>query len=590
MADFSRLTGDGPTGSDWIDRGGGKVPFGVLALDDPFTVAALRQRAAAVGGRREGKATAALDALGTAAYDAGARPSRIWNALLGLQPGEALSDHPEIVDQGAALGLDLVGAPGLTGGVPLAALGSGAGRMSRNGLVENAAAFKQRALEARNEGTGSTVRAYDSQGAIDRAQGGSPAKDSFEREAQKARAGWESAKADAQDDFLRAVYPERYPEVVTPRTNESLADIFSRYRSGDDFMLGANATDGKTGAAVVAANEGNGIRAYHGSPHDFDRFDLSKIGTGEGAQSFGHGLYFAENPKVAESYKKDVSMMLHRNNPGWSPVQEEAATRFYAAGQDHAAALKDITDRIADSRMYGDSPASLRQLTEAKDLLASGWKPPSGKMYEVNINANPEHFLDWDKPLHEQSEPVRSAYQKITGGPDPVVAEKTVRELDRKMMELATDRDFATNRMRNEAEWHRLARDRDAAWEQWSAAQSGEKFYRNIPQVSYSIRDGAADKWRASEATSYDDALRMAGGDKSRVLEVRTPGKEIAAARLREAGVPGIRYLDQGSRGAGEGSRNYVLFNDSLVDILRKYALPGAAVPFSALAGSDGKQ
>src|SRR5262245_55132228 len=33
----------------------------------------------------------------------------------------------------------------------------------------------------------------------------------------------------------------------------------------------------------------NPIRAYHGSPHDFERFDASKIGTGEGAQSYGHG-------------------------------------------------------------------------------------------------------------------------------------------------------------------------------------------------------------------------------------------------------------------------------------------------------------
>ena len=32
-----------------------------------------------------------------------------------------------------------------------------------------------------------------------------------------------------------------------------------------------------------------GIRAFHGSPHDFDRFDISRIGTGEGAQAYGHG-------------------------------------------------------------------------------------------------------------------------------------------------------------------------------------------------------------------------------------------------------------------------------------------------------------
>src|SRR5882757_4318907 len=46
-----------------------------------------------------------------------------------------------------------------------------------------------------------------------------------------------------------------------------------------------------------------GIRAYHGSPYNFDRFDMSKIGTGEGAQSYGHGLYFAENPTVAAEYR-----------------------------------------------------------------------------------------------------------------------------------------------------------------------------------------------------------------------------------------------------------------------------------------------
>ena len=46
------------------------------------------------------------------------------------------------------------------------------------------------------------------------------------------------------------------------------------------------------------------IRAYHGSPHDFERFDTSKIGTGEGAQSYGHGLYFAENPANGESVQR----------------------------------------------------------------------------------------------------------------------------------------------------------------------------------------------------------------------------------------------------------------------------------------------
>ena len=45
-----------------------------------------------------------------------------------------------------------------------------------------------------------------------------------------------------------------------------------------------------------------GIRAWHGSPHDFDKFDINKIGTGEGAQGQGHGLYFASDKPSAQWY------------------------------------------------------------------------------------------------------------------------------------------------------------------------------------------------------------------------------------------------------------------------------------------------
>src|SRR5215510_1270366 len=57
--------------------------------------------------------------------------------------------------------------------------------------------------------------------------------------------------------------------------------------------------DGGRVPAVLAASPLSKLvkafRAYHGSPHEFDRFDARKIGSGEGAQMFGHGHYFAEN-------------------------------------------------------------------------------------------------------------------------------------------------------------------------------------------------------------------------------------------------------------------------------------------------------
>ena len=54
-----------------------------------------------------------------------------------------------------------------------------------------------------------------------------------------------------------------------------------------------------------------GIVAYHGSPHSFDQFDTSKIGTGEGAQAYGHGLYFAGNEGVAQAYRKNLAGQHH---------------------------------------------------------------------------------------------------------------------------------------------------------------------------------------------------------------------------------------------------------------------------------------
>lgn len=63
------------------------------------------------------------------------------------------------------------------------------------------------------------------------------------------------------------------------------------------------------------------LTTYHGTPHPFSptpdnplgAFDASKIGTGEGAQAFGHGTYLAETPGVARSY---TTMHADMNVPG----------------------------------------------------------------------------------------------------------------------------------------------------------------------------------------------------------------------------------------------------------------------------------
>lgn len=57
--------------------------------------------------------------------------------------------------------------------------------------------------------------------------------------------------------------------------------------------------------AVVVKPDGDvtmSVRALHASPHSFRKFDTAFMGKGEGAQAYGWGLYFAENPKVNRSY------------------------------------------------------------------------------------------------------------------------------------------------------------------------------------------------------------------------------------------------------------------------------------------------
>ena len=62
---------------------------------------------------------------------------------------------------------------------------------------------------------------------------------------------------------------------------------------------------------------------------------------------------------------------------------------------------------------------------------------------------------------------------------------------------------------------------------------------------------------------------------------------EEARKALSAAGIPGIKYLDQGSRAAGDGSRNYVVFNPSLIEIMRKYGILAPVATFGAMAYGD---
>jgi hypothetical protein len=156
-----------------------------------------------------------------------------------------------------------------------------------------------------------------------------------------------------------------------------------------------------------------GITAYHGSPHDFEQFDMSKIGTGEGEQAFGHGLYFAENEPVAKGYRDKLSEGTYKTDTGeiFDPYKNLEHMNV------RVAAYKGIDPAIerAQGLLQNDphDDRVRRDLEKLYALKAKNAAPHKGHMYEVHINAHPNHFLDWDKPISEQSEHVQKAIKHI---------------------------------------------------------------------------------------------------------------------------------------------------------------------------------
>lgn len=270
-------------------------------------------------------------------------------------------------------------------------------------------------------------------------------------------------------------------------------NFYDPNRSFAQNALDPRAIEGATDIAMGVSGGGLGIKAYHGSPYDFDKFDLAKIGTGEGAQAYGHGLYFSESPAVAQSYRDKLAP---------KPAMNDPIGNAYDLLKNYGMTKPHLIEELENMAVYSPhDPAKQKFYRDTIEAIRSGavdkYKPP-GKMYEVDINARPEQFLDWDKPLSQQPH-VQSAFNNLGVTPGP--------------------------------RWELLPN---------SSLMSG--------------------------------ASRLS--------------PEEASAALQKQGIPGIKYLDQGSRGAGQGTSNYVVFDPSIIEILRKYgilgpvAVPGTLAPF----------
>ena len=163
------------------------------------------------------------------------------------------------------------------------------------------------------------------------------------------------------------------------------------------------------------------LDVYHGTPHTLPptprnplgEFDASKIGSGEGAQAYGYGIYTAEAPVVAKEYQKKLSSAGSAKN---------LANQYGGIDEGLAEAMRRVESYkqlIADGGGGAmERVKSLLRISEknVEDLsrMKAGLPENTGNLYKVDLpDEKIATMLDWDKPLSQQSPQVQAALKGI---------------------------------------------------------------------------------------------------------------------------------------------------------------------------------
>jgi len=140
-------------------------------------------------------------------------------------------------------------------------------------------------------------------------------------------------------------------------------------------------------------------RAYHGTPHRFSKFDISKMGTGEGAQAFGWGLYFAERKQVAQYYRETLSGKADAGQYGfnWDGViltPSEMAEEARAIWMDDGKEVYDLDDFRDIWNDAMNSGLMIPEDSTPADFVDRGIDVPSLKDSSIGNIAFNEYFDD----------------------------------------------------------------------------------------------------------------------------------------------------------------------------------------------------
>jgi hypothetical protein len=311
------------------------------------------------------------------------------------------------------------------------------------------------------------------------------------------------------------------------------------------------------------------LTVWHGTPHEFaptranplGEFNLSKLGTGEGAQAYGHGIYKAGNKGVAEGYQSELAKGVtyqgndafqhSRTDPHVAAVHavaehmvdnghtpEEAIERVRNEHEDAAANAFNWSPRTAGAageanrergRFYRDIAWAVQK------LKPEHFAHDKGHLYESELHIHPDHMLDWDKPISEHHPYVQGRLQKMFGLPEGYVPDT---------MGGWVNADRATGRdVHDVLAKHPGGHDRPAAAQQLLDA--------GIPGIKY-LDSGS--RTHAADAQRLRNQIAMMGPG--------TPQRDIDVAHQRLA------------QTEARISHNYVVFDPRTINIVKRNGLP----------------
>ena len=322
----------------------------------------------------------------------------------------------------------------------------------------------------------------------------------------KEKEGLMSAMADPVVDYLDLI--PLLPAQVASGLLRS-APYLTGERDLGEGLSGLATMTGLMQAMRVPPIIRNAIRVFHGSPHKYEKVDSSKIGTGEGGQAYGYGLNWAEHPETAKKYKELLEGANYAYKGGVPIKDDKLLTRAIEAKHSGKDPEKFLEHMYSMNPWDKDWIEAKKKLPDAMAMKDTSYGPHEGSLYEASLR--------WPDAAREAKDPLSAKHFLDWSKPMSQQA-KPIKDAW-----LATKADLPAN----------------------AAADLG----------------GNMDLLYGKNVMPDDflGTMTAIGGR-----------KDFGERALASRGVPGVTYLDAGSRAAGQGTRNYVTFDDALVELLKR--------------------